>query len=82
MEVAILQQQLEFFRCAEAVPENCTAKVRIPRTQTVKEGIECTTSLVAHVILRLAAVDPSCVKIQDTLPQFVVLHMLLLELIL
>ena len=82
MGVAILQQHLEFSRCAEAVSENCTAKVRIPRTQTVKEGTECTTSLLAHVILRLPLVDPVCVKIQDTLPQFVVIHMLLLELLL
>ena len=82
MGVAILQQHLEFSRCAEAVPENCTAKVRIPTTQIVKEGIKCTTSLFAHVILRPAGFDPSFVKIHDKRPQFVVLHMLLLELIL
>ena len=82
MGVAILQQQLEFTRCAEAVPENCTAKVRIPTTQISKEGIKCTTSLRAHVILRPAAVDPSCVKIHDKRPQFVVGHILVLELLL
>ena len=82
MGVAILQQHLEFSRCAEAVPENCTAKVRIPRTQTVKEGLECTTSLLAQVMLRLPPVDPVCLKIHDTRKQFVVVHMSRLELLL